>query len=130
MRKVFWQMMVSLDGFMEGPNREIDWHLVDDELHSYFNQQLSAMGAFLSGRVTHELMAEFWPTADSEKWIRAIGAGFACGGALATGWLERQDGAWLQFNGHPQLNCRVSKLAEAAELNIRARGFADRGDLR
>jgi dihydrofolate reductase len=66
MRKVILMMSVSLDGFIEGPNREIDWHMVDDELHSYVNEQLSAMGAFLSGRVTYELMAGFWPTADSD----------------------------------------------------------------
>ena len=59
-------MSVSVDGFIEGPNRELDWHLVDDELHSHFNAQLSAMGAFLSGRVTYELMAGFWPTADTD----------------------------------------------------------------
>lgn len=58
-------MSVSLDGFIEGPDRELDWHMVDDELHSHFNEQLGAMGAFLSGRVTYELMAEFWPTADT-----------------------------------------------------------------
>ena len=66
MRKVILTMSVSLDGFIEGPNREIDWHMVDDELHSHFNEWLAAMGAFLSGRVTYELMAEFWPTADSD----------------------------------------------------------------
>ena len=59
-------MSVSLDGYIEGPNREIDWHLVDDELHHHFNQQLKGMGAFLSGRVTYELMAAFWPTADTD----------------------------------------------------------------
>jgi dihydrofolate reductase len=66
MRKIILMMSVSLDGFMEGPDRQIDWHMVDDELHSYFNEQLAAMGGFLSGRVTHELMAEFWPTADAD----------------------------------------------------------------
>jgi dihydrofolate reductase len=66
MRKVILMMSVSLDGFIEGPNREIDWHMVDDELHRHFNEQLSAMGAFLSGRVTYELMAGFWPTADTD----------------------------------------------------------------
>ena len=66
MRKVVLTMSVSLDGFIEGPNREIDWHMVDDELHSHFNEWLAAMGAFLSGRVTYELMAEFWPTADAD----------------------------------------------------------------
>jgi dihydrofolate reductase len=66
MRKIIWMMSVSLDGFMEGPDRELDWHLVDDELHRHFNELLGAMGAFLGGRVTHELMAAYWPTADAD----------------------------------------------------------------
>ena len=66
MRKIVLMMSVSLDGFIEGPNREIDWHMVDDELHRHVNDELRAMGAFLSGRVTHELMAGFWPTADTD----------------------------------------------------------------
>jgi dihydrofolate reductase len=66
MRKIVLMMSVSLDGLIEGPNREIDWHRVDDELHTHFNEQLKAMGAFLDGRVTHELMAGFWPTADAD----------------------------------------------------------------
>jgi len=66
MRKIVLMMSVSVDGFFEGPDREIDWHLVDDELHGHFNQLLGAMGAFLDGRVTYELMAAFWPTADAD----------------------------------------------------------------
>ena len=66
MRKIILMMSVSLDGFIEGPHRELDWHMVDDELHSHFNEQLRAMGAFLDGRVTYELMAGFWPTADTD----------------------------------------------------------------
>jgi len=60
-------MSVSLDGFFEGPDRQIDWHMVDDELHRHFNEWLRTMSAFLSGRVTYELMAGFWPTADSDQ---------------------------------------------------------------
>jgi dihydrofolate reductase len=66
MRKIILMMSVSLDGFIEGPHRELDWHMVDDELHGHFNEQLSVMGAFLNGRVTYELMAGFWPTADTD----------------------------------------------------------------
>jgi len=66
MRKIILMMSVSLDGYIEGPDRELDWQLVDDELHTHFNEQLSQMGAFLDGRVTHELMAGFWPTADTD----------------------------------------------------------------
>ena len=36
MRKIILMMSVSVDGFIEGPSREIDWHVVDDELHRHF----------------------------------------------------------------------------------------------
>jgi dihydrofolate reductase len=63
-RQIIWMMSVSVDGYMEGPSREIDWHLVDDELHRHMNGWLAGAGGFLEGRVTYELMEEFWPTAD------------------------------------------------------------------
>lgn len=66
MRKIIVAMQVSLDGFFEGPDGDIGWHMVDDELHGYFNDQLSTMGAFLDGRVTYQLMADYWPTADQD----------------------------------------------------------------
>lgn len=59
-------MSVSLDGFFEGPDRELNWQNVDHELHSHFNEWLARAGAFLDGRVTYELMAGFWPTADQD----------------------------------------------------------------
>ncbi|QKV98047.1 dihydrofolate reductase family protein [Streptomyces sp. NA02950] len=77
MRKIILSMSVSLDGYFEGPNREIDWHQVDDELHRHFNEHAAAMGAFLSGRVTHELMAGFWPTADADPSCTGPMAEFA-----------------------------------------------------
>ncbi len=59
-------MSVSLDGFFEGPGRELDWQMVDEELHGHFNDWLGSAGAFLDGRVTYELMAGYWPTADAD----------------------------------------------------------------
>jgi len=66
MRKLVWMNSVSLDGFIEGPDRELDWQLVDDELHWHFNELLAPAGVFLDGRVTYELMAGFWPNADKD----------------------------------------------------------------
>jgi len=66
MRKIIWMMSVSVDGYMEGANREIDWHMVDDELFRHLSGWLAAAGGFLEGRGTYELMAEFWPTADQD----------------------------------------------------------------
>ncbi|MEA2325719.1 MAG: hypothetical protein QOE68_678 [Thermoanaerobaculia bacterium] len=66
MRKVILFVQISLDGFFEGPKKEIDWSMVDDELHAHILEELRTMGAFLSGRVTYELMAGYWPTADAD----------------------------------------------------------------
>ena len=33
MRKVIFQMLISLDGFFEGPNKEIDWQNVEGEFN-------------------------------------------------------------------------------------------------
>ncbi|MWA05671.1 dihydrofolate reductase [Actinomadura sp. LD22] len=66
MRKIIVSITTSLDGFIEGPGREIDWHAVDEELHQHFNDRLRGMSAFISGRVTWELMAGYWPTADAD----------------------------------------------------------------
>jgi dihydrofolate reductase len=57
---------ISLDGFIEGPQRQIDWHRVDQEFHEHVNDVLRRMAAFLDGRTTYQLMAEFWPTADAD----------------------------------------------------------------
>jgi dihydrofolate reductase len=65
MRKVIYSMSVSLDGFIETPDRKIDWVIVDKELHTFFNAQAREMGAFLFGRRMYELMVDFWPTKDA-----------------------------------------------------------------
>jgi dihydrofolate reductase len=66
MRRIVLISSISLDGYMEAPGRDISWHHVDEEVHEHFNEVLGAMGAFLEGRVTYELMEEYWPTADSD----------------------------------------------------------------
>lgn len=57
--------MVSLDGFFEGPKQEIDWHVVDDEFNEYADELLQNVDTLLFGRVTYQLMADYWPTADA-----------------------------------------------------------------
>ena len=63
MRKVILSNMVTLDGFFEGPNKELDWHIVDMGLNHYANDLLSNVDALLFGRVTYQLMADYWPAA-------------------------------------------------------------------
>jgi dihydrofolate reductase len=63
MRKLIYSMGVSLDGFIAGPDGEIDWSAPDEELHRFHNQQTRELGAHLCGRRLYEVMA-FWETAD------------------------------------------------------------------
>jgi dihydrofolate reductase len=67
MRKVIVAMQVTLDGYFEGPNREIDWHNVDTEFNEYAIDMLNSVDTLLFGRVTYELMASYWPTPDAIK---------------------------------------------------------------
>ena len=63
MRKLIYSMSVSLDGFIAGPNGEIDWSAPDEELHRFHNQQTREIGAHLYGRRLYEVMT-YWETAD------------------------------------------------------------------
>jgi dihydrofolate reductase len=65
MRKVIFFMLVSVDGYFEGPNREIDWHVVDEEFNEFAIQQLDSVDVLLFGRTTYEMMAAYWPTSEA-----------------------------------------------------------------
>jgi dihydrofolate reductase len=66
MRKLIYSMGVSLDGFIAGPDGEIDWSAPDEELHRFHNQQAREVGAELYGRRLYETMIP-WETADERQ---------------------------------------------------------------
>ena len=68
MRKVVYSMGVSLDGFIAGPNGEIDWSAPDEELHRFHNEQTRELGVHLCGRRLYETMV-YWETADQDPSI-------------------------------------------------------------
>ena len=49
-RKLIYSFGVSLDGFIAGPDGEIDWAAPDEELHRFHNQQAREVGMHLYGR--------------------------------------------------------------------------------
>ena len=63
MRKVIVSNYVSLDGFIAGPDGEIDWFVWDEEMAKYSRDLLYSIDTLLFGRVTYELMAGYWPAA-------------------------------------------------------------------
>src|SRR5437762_9694381 len=76
MRKLIYSMGVSLDGFIAGPDGEIDWSPPDEERHRFHNQQTREIGVHLLGRRLYEVMS-YWETAEDNPSIRDYELEFA-----------------------------------------------------
>jgi dihydrofolate reductase len=60
-------MVMTLDGYHEGPNHEFDWPNVDDEFNEFAISQLNDIDVLLFGRATYEGMASYWPTPAAQE---------------------------------------------------------------
>ena len=76
MGKLIYAMMVSLDGFISGPDGELDWHLIDEELHRHFNDLENGMHMLLYGRRLYETMAAYWPTVEQNPSASDVEAAY------------------------------------------------------
>ncbi len=63
MRKIISFMHISLDGFVAGPNGEMNWIKVDQEIFDFVGKRISEGDTALYGRVTYQMMENYWPTA-------------------------------------------------------------------
>ena len=63
MRRILVSNLISLDGFYEGPNDEIDFFVTDQEFFAYAADMLNSVDTILFGRKTYEMMAAYWPKA-------------------------------------------------------------------
>ena len=75
-RKLIYSMGVSLDGYIAGPDGEIDWSAPDEELHRFYNQQTREVGAHLLGRRLYEEMV-YWEAAEENPTATAPELEFA-----------------------------------------------------
>ncbi|MDQ3063810.1 MAG: dihydrofolate reductase family protein [Acidobacteriota bacterium] len=60
MRKVILSTNVTLDGFIEGPNGELDWMMMDEEIWKEVKALLSTVDTTLFGRVTYQGFESYW----------------------------------------------------------------------
>ncbi len=63
-RKIIYSMHVSLDGFVGGPNGEMDWIRFDDEMFDFVGKLTDHADAAIYGKNTFHMMDDYWPTAD------------------------------------------------------------------
>jgi dihydrofolate reductase len=66
MRKLFWQISTTLDGFMASPERELTdtAEVADPDFDRYASAMLQSIDDIVLGRVTYELFARYWPAAE------------------------------------------------------------------
>jgi len=73
MRKLVLSMFMSLDGYVEGPNKELIGPAYSQDLQRrWIDRNMDRAGLMLYGRVAYEGMAQFWtspnaPKAEAEK---------------------------------------------------------------
>ncbi|WP_198666914.1 dihydrofolate reductase family protein [Taibaiella helva] len=71
MRKVILDLAVTLDGFIEGPDGEIDWCIMDDDMD--FEGFVSGIDTIFYGRVSYDAWGNYQPeagagTAEQKLW--------------------------------------------------------------
>lgn len=59
MRKIILDLAVTLDGFIEGPNGETDWCIMDDDMN--FNEFLDSIDTIFYGRVSYDSWGTYQP---------------------------------------------------------------------
>lgn len=72
MRKIILDLAVTLDGFIEGPNGEIDWCIMDDDMD--FNGFLAGIDTIFYGRVSYEMWGNFQPGLDASETEKSVWA--------------------------------------------------------
>lgn len=64
MRRVIVSNLMSLDGFIDAPGKDISWFGPGPEFFAYAQRMLAEADLLLFGRITYELMAGHWTQPD------------------------------------------------------------------
>jgi dihydrofolate reductase len=69
-RKIILDLAVTLDGFIEGKNGEVDWCIMDPDMG--FNDFLHQIDTILYGRKSYELWGQYTPEAEVAETEREL----------------------------------------------------------
>ena len=79
MRKLIVSMNLSIDGYLSGPDCELDWHFEcwTKEMGDALCSELAKADTILLGRVTYTAMSEYWPLKAADPSCRGEDFAFA-----------------------------------------------------
>ena len=102
-------MHISLDGFVAGPNGEMNWIKVDQEIFDHVGKRIGETDTALYGRVTYEMMEGYWPTA---------------GDAPNASKHDREHSAWYK-KAHKIVLSKSMKGADVANTTVISDDLSD-----
>lgn len=59
--------LISIDGFFEAIDQNIDWMVVDEEFGRFSTKQLEEASTLIFGRVTYEGMSQYWMSPEASE---------------------------------------------------------------
>ena len=125
MRKLFLQINVSVDGYINDDAGDIDWHFADEEFQRYIDDTLQSIDGMILGRLAFEQLAAYWPTAGSEASPVQVGRMHELPKYVLSGTLERSD--WHNsrvLGGDPAAAIAELKRQDGRDLALFAGGKA------
>ena len=75
MRKIILNLAVTLDGFIEGPNGEIDWCIMDENemgKESAFDKFLESIDTIFYGRVSYDMWGQYQPASNASAFEKKL----------------------------------------------------------
>jgi dihydrofolate reductase len=73
MRKIVLDLAITLDGFIEGPNGEIDWLVKDEETDfgGILTDILADIDAIFYGRISYDMWGNYYPGENASPKLKA-----------------------------------------------------------
>lgn len=65
MKKIILDLAITLDGFIEGPNGEIDWCILEDDME--FEKFIESVDTIFYGRVSYDAWGNYQPQESADE---------------------------------------------------------------
>ncbi|MFB3390182.1 dihydrofolate reductase family protein [Flavobacterium sp. LAR06] len=114
MKKVILDLAVTLDGFIEGPNGEIDWCILDDDMD--FDRFLSDIDTIFYGRISFDSWGNFQPEATADPTEQKLWEGVHSKKKYVFSSQNRKDTNAVFINS--DLSNNVSEIKKQSGKNI------------
>ena len=114
MRKVILDLAVTLDGFIEGPNGEIDWCILDEDMD--FDGFLSGIDTIFYGRVSYDSWGNYQPDSHADETEKKLWEAVHSKTKVVFTSQDRQDQRAIFI--HSDIAEKVGKMKQEAGKDI------------